>query len=85
MSGPKPQPMSSGPAPLPMTHAEPQPIPGSEPMGRVPAAHTHAIRLRFASGWDTYGTYGSREEAMEEANLLRERGEPASNIIVCRV
>lgn len=77
MSGPKPQPMTGNPPP--------QEIPPSHPMGPVPAGTTHAIRLRYTGGWDTYGTYPSREAAVEEYVRLIAAGERASNIIICRV
>lgn len=77
MSGPQPQPMTGSP--------DPQEIPASVPMEIVPHGHSHAIRLRYAAGWDTYGTYPGREAAMEEYRRLVADGEKPTNLIVCRV
>lgn len=86
MSGPKAQPMSNGPVPQPMTgNPPPQEIPASHPMGQVPHGHTHVIRMHFASGWDTYNTYASRDEAMEAYRQLVKDGQRPGNMIVSRV
>jgi hypothetical protein len=71
----------------PMSRSEPIPhgAPSTHSTGPIPHGHTHAIRLHFAGGWDTYATYPSREEAMEAYGEMRANGEPSANIIVCRV
>jgi hypothetical protein len=77
---------TGSPAPRPMTGSPaPQEIPPSTPMSAAPRGATHAIRLHYASGWDTYGTYPSRAEAMDAYAALRHAGVPASNIIVYRI
>jgi len=51
----------------------------------VPAADTYIIRVHFVGGWDTWGTYPTREAALAEVARLRADGTASTDIIMSRV